>query len=84
MRKGFTTGSCAAAASKAAAWMLLGGSRKEQIEIIDQNFGFDLNKQITEVMLDPAVEYYYMKIRRKWTNIWRCLWICRFWFTAIP
>ncbi len=37
----------------------------EQIEIIDQNFGFDLNKQITEVMLDPAVEYYYMKIRRK-------------------
>ena len=34
MRKGFTTGSCAAAAAKAAAWMLLGGGRKEQIEII--------------------------------------------------
>ena len=34
MRKGFTTGSCAAAAAKAAAWMLLGGGRKEQIEIV--------------------------------------------------
>ncbi|MCR5094621.1 MAG: cobalt-precorrin-5B (C(1))-methyltransferase CbiD [Lachnospiraceae bacterium] len=33
MRNGFTTGSCAAAASKAAAWMLLGGNRKETIEI---------------------------------------------------
>ncbi len=33
MRKGFTTGSCAAAASKAAAWMLLSGSEKNKIEI---------------------------------------------------
>ena len=33
MRKGFTSGSCAAAASKAAAWMLLSGRRKETIEI---------------------------------------------------
>lgn len=33
MRKGFTTGSCAAAASKAAAYMLFGGRIKEQISI---------------------------------------------------
>ena len=33
MRKGFTTGSCAAAASKAAAWMLLSGKEKNKIEI---------------------------------------------------
>ena len=33
MKKGFTTGSCAAAASKAAAYMLLSGNKKEQIEI---------------------------------------------------
>ncbi len=33
MKKGFTTGSCAAAASKAAAYMLLSGNKKENIEI---------------------------------------------------
>ena len=33
MRKGFTTGSCAAAASKAAAYMLLSGTVKNKIEI---------------------------------------------------
>jgi cobalt-precorrin-5B (C1)-methyltransferase len=33
MRKGFTTGSCAAAASKAAALMLLSGAEKNKIEI---------------------------------------------------
>nr|MCR4901484.1 cobalt-precorrin-5B (C(1))-methyltransferase CbiD [Butyrivibrio sp.] len=33
MRKGFTTGSCAAAASKAAAYMLLTGKEKSNIEI---------------------------------------------------
>ncbi|MCI5856900.1 MAG: cobalt-precorrin-5B (C(1))-methyltransferase CbiD [Agathobacter sp.] len=33
MRYGFTTGSCAAAASKAAAYMLLSGNRKEEISI---------------------------------------------------
>ncbi|MBO6016251.1 MAG: cobalamin biosynthesis protein CbiD [Lachnospiraceae bacterium] len=33
MKKGFTTGSCAAAAAKAAAYMLLGGNPKSQIEI---------------------------------------------------
>ena len=33
MRYGFTTGSCAAAAAKGAAWMLLTGRRKEEISI---------------------------------------------------
>lgn len=34
MRYGFTTGSCAAAAAKAAAWMLLSGTDKENITVI--------------------------------------------------
>ena len=33
MNNGFTTGSCAAAASKAACWMLLSGKRKSHVEI---------------------------------------------------
>ena len=33
LRSGFTTGSCAAAASKAAVWMLLSGNEKSEITI---------------------------------------------------
>ena len=50
MRKGFTTGSCAAAASKAAAWMLLGGGRKEEIEIITPA-GIRYRAQIEEISI---------------------------------
>ena len=48
MRKGFTTGSCAAAASKAAAWMLLGRNRKEKIEI-DTPAGVRYTAEIEEI-----------------------------------
>ena len=34
MRMGYTTGSCAAAASKAAAWMLLHGQILQEVELM--------------------------------------------------
>lgn len=34
-----------------------------QIEIVRQNFGFDLEKGITTVTLDPAEEHYYLEVR---------------------
>ena len=33
------------------------------IELLDQNFGFDLENGMTEVSLDPQQEYYYLAIR---------------------
>ena len=36
----------------------------EQIEIVEQNFGFDLAAGVTEVTLDLGVEHYWMEVRR--------------------
>lgn len=52
LRSGFTTGSCAAAASKAAAWMLLGGIKKENIRIITPK-GTAFNAVIEDVEMMP-------------------------------
>ena len=48
MRYGFTTGSCAAAAAKAAAYMLLSGTTKDNI-IIKTPKGIDFNAQIVDI-----------------------------------
>ncbi len=48
LRLGYTTGSCAAAASKAAAWMLLTGQKKEKIQIRTVN-GVDLELDVKDV-----------------------------------
>ena len=48
MRFGFTTGSCAAAAAKAAAYMLLTGKLKEEIRISTPK-GIDFNAQIVDI-----------------------------------
>ena len=55
LRLGYTTGSCAAAASKAAAWMLLTGRRKENIQINTPK-GITLNLNVLQIrMEDDAV-----------------------------
>ena len=48
MRYGFTTGSCAAAASKAAAYMLLSGMQKTEITI-ETPKGIPYTAQIVEI-----------------------------------
>lgn len=48
MRYGFTTGSCSAAAAKAAVYMLLSGKRKENITLITPK-GIEYNAQITDI-----------------------------------
>lgn len=50
LRLGYTTGSCAAAAAKAAAWMLLTGKRKESISL-DTPAGIRLELAVREISI---------------------------------
>lgn len=50
LRLGYTTGSCAAAAAKAAVWMLLTGSRKETITL-DTPKGIRLTLDVKEIQM---------------------------------
>ena len=52
LRLGYTTGSCAAAAAKAAAWMLLTGQRKERVGITTPK-GIALDLEVKEITMLP-------------------------------
>ncbi|MDO4732227.1 MAG: cobalt-precorrin-5B (C(1))-methyltransferase CbiD [Bacillota bacterium] len=51
LRLGYTTGSCAAAAAKAAAWMLLSGRRKEKIRICTPK-GITLDLNVLQISME--------------------------------
>ena len=48
LQLGYTTGSCAAAAAKAAAWMLLSGTKKEQIQLMTPK-GINLDLSVSHI-----------------------------------
>ena len=52
LRLGYTTGSCAAAAAKAAAWMLLTGIRRERIKLMTPK-GIGLDLRVEEISMEP-------------------------------
>ncbi len=52
LRLGYTTGSCAAAAAKAAAWMLLTGCRKDRVTL-ETPKGIRLDLQVQEITRSP-------------------------------
>ena len=52
LRKGFTTGSCAAAASKAAVQMLLSGSRVEYVDLVTPK-GIPIHVPVEDISVSP-------------------------------
>ena len=57
MRYGFTTGSCAAAAAKAAAYMLLTGNRKTEITI-ETPKGISYTPKIEDIRMEESAVLY--------------------------